>query len=332
MSITPRLRILRPLALALLAGLASAAPAPVGSDDLAHPGWSEDAVALFARLPAQEGGRVKPLDTFAQFRLLRFNGKRKIETPAGDRIGPTEWLMDCLFFPDVARTYRHFLVRDDRVLDDIGVRVAGRKKSDRYSYAELMPGREKLFSEAARISSIEPKERNGLDAQIYALAVNVRDFESLTSALAFARAELPTAATPFLRRVFGEETSPGIERFLTGWPTLRAEMADEIAGLAGPEKDAEHAALKELSDALDRAVEASSAFGVPMVYPPTDPGEEEWTDPNGAVAMAFMGAPGPVGLLAGWETLEAAKHDRAAFDEALTAPTPPGPSPCTRPR
>ena len=61
--------------------------------------------------------RVKPLDTFAQFRLLRFNGKRRFETPGGEKLGPTPWLLDCFFFPEVARTYRTFLVRDRAALD-----------------------------------------------------------------------------------------------------------------------------------------------------------------------------------------------------------------------
>ena len=42
-----------------------------------------------AKLPVQEGGRVKPLSTFAGFRLLRMNAKRKVVTPWGEKLGPT---------------------------------------------------------------------------------------------------------------------------------------------------------------------------------------------------------------------------------------------------
>jgi len=84
------LRLL-PLALVALA-LPSAAQE-------ARPTWTDRTLELFATMPVQDGGRVKPLDTWAQFRLLRFNGKRTLQDDRGQRIGPTHWLLDCLFSP-----------------------------------------------------------------------------------------------------------------------------------------------------------------------------------------------------------------------------------------
>ena len=75
-----------------------------------------EAVRLAATLPIQEGGRVKPLDTFAGFKLLKLNGRRKVYPPQGGSLGPTEWLLHCLLFPERANTYEVFLVQNDEVL------------------------------------------------------------------------------------------------------------------------------------------------------------------------------------------------------------------------
>ena len=38
----------------------------------------KEVVAAFQSLPIQEGGRIKPLDTYARFLLLRLHGKQSI--------------------------------------------------------------------------------------------------------------------------------------------------------------------------------------------------------------------------------------------------------------
>jgi ABC-type transport system involved in cytochrome c biogenesis permease subunit len=278
--------------------------------------WSERTLELFASLPVQEGGRVKPLDTFAQFRLLRFNGKRSFRTEGGEKLVPIAWLLDCLFFPEQASSYRTFLVRDQAVLEAVGVRVAGRKKSDRYTYDELAPGRLKLFSEGERIRAIEEKQRSGLDTQIHALAVNLRDFESLTHALDFARVELSTNASPALKARFGTEPMRGVAGFLGRIPELRRTLEDELAALDDAERATEHAAFEEVSNQLARAVSLSTAFAV---FPPSVTSQEEWLYTDGAAERASGDdAPEELALLTGWEALERAKDDPAAFEGALT--------------
>jgi ABC-type transport system involved in cytochrome c biogenesis permease subunit len=281
--------------------------------------WSDEAVGAFALLPVQDGGRVKPLDTFAQFRLLRMNGKRSFETPSGEKLGPTAWLLDAFFYPEVARTYRMFQVRDDRALIAIGVRVPDRKKSDRYSYDELLPGAGKLFSEASRIAAIEEKNRDFLDSQLFALAVNVRDFEALLHGMEFARCELPTDTTPFLREVFGEQKVPGLAHFLARLPRLREGLEARLDGLSEDERGAETKALEALSSRLQECEERSSAMAI---FPPEDPKEEEWRflgGANGAVETAFGGASSSTTaeLIGAWETLDRTKDDRIAFQREL---------------
>ena len=121
--------------------------------------WDSKTIELFATLPVQDGGRVKPLSTVAGMMLLKLNGKRKLETPDGEKIKPTEWLLDAIFYPAHARRYECFLVRNVQVMTAIG--LEGRKKSDRYSYDQILPGRQELFQQAQRISMEEEGEKDG---------------------------------------------------------------------------------------------------------------------------------------------------------------------------
>ena len=78
--------------------------------------WPASVIELAESLPVQDGGRIKPLHTFASFTLLRLNGKRSLETPGGERLSPVEWLLDTLFFPEATADYPLFLVQNDDVL------------------------------------------------------------------------------------------------------------------------------------------------------------------------------------------------------------------------
>jgi len=294
-------------ALTLLAGLASA---QAQQQAQSRAPWTARTLELFAALPVQEGGRIKPLDTYAQFRMLRFNGKRSFETPAGEKLGPTAWLLDCLFFPEVASDYRIFLVRDQAILEAVGVRVAERKKSDRYSYNELTPGRDKLFVEGTRVSKIEEKKRSSFDTQLYALALNLSDFESLAMAMQFARAELPTGDSQLLKDVLGTDEAASASLVVGRLP----ELIQKLDALPPDERAREAAAVQSLHQDMQQLAMKSSALAV---FPPEDPGVEEWRYADGALDDAFTGGALPAELLAGWEKLEHARTDPAAFEAAL---------------
>ena len=55
----------------------------------------------FARLPALEGGRVKPLDSIARNSLLMIRSQQSFRHE-GRTVGADEWLADVLFRPKVA--------------------------------------------------------------------------------------------------------------------------------------------------------------------------------------------------------------------------------------
>ena len=120
------------LALCLLVGVGVSPASAQGG--LASESWPEATLSLARELPVQHGGRVKPLGTYAGFQLLRMQGKRTLTTPSGDKIGPTAWIRDVLFRPDLAKTYECFRVRNDELVFAMGVKDPDKRKSDYYSY------------------------------------------------------------------------------------------------------------------------------------------------------------------------------------------------------
>ncbi|MDE0892900.1 MAG: hypothetical protein OSB14_12015, partial [Planctomycetota bacterium] len=91
-------------------------------DSLSPSSWSEETLRLARELPVQAGGRIKPLSTYADFQLLRMQGKRTFKTPSGAKLDSTAWMLDCLFRPELAKTYESFRVRNDELVISLGVK------------------------------------------------------------------------------------------------------------------------------------------------------------------------------------------------------------------
>lgn len=161
--------------------------------------WPEEQVDTFESLLVQDGGRVKPIYTLARFTLMQFSGRTSVEFVTEDgvehRISHSEWLMDVLFRPEIAREMPLFIVDDSSAVVQIG--VSPKQKRDKYSYAHLRTGRAKLAEEAAKHGETKQKfEDNDQDPQyalgridemVLTLGRNVSSFEYLLAQFGFAR-------------------------------------------------------------------------------------------------------------------------------------------------
>lgn len=163
------------LLVALLPGILSSA----ASD----PAWPPALINSLASLPVQDGGRVKPLDEFARIRLLKFYGSKTMRLRAADgkprKLQATEWLLDCLWRPEVAADYPTFRVDNSDTVAAIGI-PTHEKRRDRYSYAELEPGLKQLFRLARQYVQVPEAERDDSQTRILHLADCVGEYERLT--------------------------------------------------------------------------------------------------------------------------------------------------------
>ena len=117
--------------------------------------------------------------------------------------------MDCLFFPEQASLYPCFLVQDTPALDDLGLAHEGKSRRDRYSYADLVPARAKLFELCSQYDHIEAKLRNSVQGQVVNLAHNVMLFEAISSTY-YVLFSIPTGKdSTAIASVFGR-TAPDV--------------------------------------------------------------------------------------------------------------------------
>jgi len=278
--------------------------------------WPDKATELFGSLPLQEGGRVKPLSTFADFTLLGLSGKRSLKLDDGDKLTGTAWLMDVLFFPRQAATYPAFLVQDDAVLAAIGVRVTGKKRRDRYSFDELRPGIERLYELAHEYSRVEEKARSTVEQQVVILASNVDTFTRLAGHLDYAHYRFHLHS-PRVQALFDGAERITFSTLLERAGALR-ELHTELMQASSPE-------VESLSGVLQTAAQLAENSTSMALFPPlpssgASAGENVWLTPGDLFETAFRGgdlAPQHLELMARFEQLSDSSGEASTFSVHL---------------
>jgi len=242
--------------------------------------WSQETLDIAETLPVQDGGRIKPLSTHAGFTMLGLHGARsmKISDAAGKehRIKPTAWLLDVLFRPQFAIHQPTFRIDNSAALEAIGVKPRG--KRDRYSYADIAPGREKLGELAQSYAAIDQKQRDPLQTQVLDLASNIRTYESLLGWFSFARSGVVLHGT-------GENGGPDkradVSALMATAPQIRKQLDETRA--AGRRIES------HLQDLLQQVLDAANfaKHGL-FLLPPTDAADKTWQSAGDAI-MEVMG-------------------------------------------
>jgi len=237
--------------------------------------WQKETVELFEALPVQDGGRVKPFATFAGFRMLGVHGSRSMKVEGKDgkvyKLKPTEWLMDSVFRPELAVNLPTFRIDNSKVLEAIGMDQKGRR--DRYSYNEIVEGRDKLVELAQSYEITEKNERDPVQQQTIDLAYNIRNYEALLSYFSFARYGISLQGSG--------ETGVADKRVdfssvMTTAPEIRSQIA--LTQKQGGEIDERLQIL--LQQMLDGANFAK--FGL-FILPPESASKQDWLSAGNAI-------------------------------------------------
>jgi ABC-type transport system involved in cytochrome c biogenesis permease subunit len=237
--------------------------------------WSAEMRGAVETLPVQDGGRIKPFTTYAGFTMLSLHGARsmKIAGPGGKgyRIKPEEWLLDILFRPQFAIQQPTFRIDNSAVLEAIGVKPRG--KRDRYSYADIEPGREKLGELTEAYGSIEAKKRDPLQTQVLALATNLRTYESLLGWFTFARGGVVLTGS-------GENGNPDKRADVSALMTIAPDIRKQVDAARG-----ERTAIPQnLQNLLQQVVDTSNyAKSGLHILPPADPKDTVWRSAGDAI-------------------------------------------------
>ncbi len=273
--------------------------------------WDAETVDMFARIPVQDGGRVKPLDTYASFTLMQLNGRRTCKTPNGEKVRAIVWLMDCLFRPDIAEQYKVFRVENSEVLGAVGLQPE--KKRDNYAYKDMLPVREKLMTLARQFSDKEVKDRTAIEKETLALAINLRVFETLTAYALIARKPFEVGSLSTLAPLFPNQTTARLSELLRKGPQLVAAYM-ELEQQA-QENQTELAALTAFLNEME--ILTGDATAIALFPPPADSENGTWLTPADVTMIAFSGndvAP-YLDLLAQLESLADSTSNQEVFKE-----------------
>lgn len=259
--------------------------------------WSAQVLETAKGIPVQDGGRVKPFESYAGYMMLGMRGDRMITIIGNGRkkvkVTPSEWMMDALFRPAVAVKHPSFRIDNSDVIELIGLKA--RAKRDRYSYEELLPARESLFKHGREYEQLAQQgtDLDTVQKQTLGLARNVRMFESLLGYFAFARAGIELRS----REEGGE---PQFQRVSTVMAT--AEVVQQVIreAEAKGEPPPDH-----VRDLVRQVTELSNAarFGLAVLPPEGD--RKEWLNAGSRIWNVMTGAsPTPTEALADVGSLE----------------------------
>lgn len=138
--------------------------------------WSQELVDEIGAMAVLDGGRVKPVSTYAGFQMLRVLGKRSfsIDTSNGKKkIKPVEWMLDCIFRPELAAKYPIFLVNREEVVHRLGLPDLPDKRK-KYSFEQLRKFESNIAKTVYQLQFVPTENLTDADKEVLALYGNMK--------------------------------------------------------------------------------------------------------------------------------------------------------------
>lgn len=257
------------------------------------PSRTKASVEAFARLPVLEGGRVKPMDSFARNSLLLIRGTQSL--PVEGRTMPAaEWLLEAMFKPESADTLKVFVIDDPDVLGLLGLEQGGER---RFAYWQVEPKRDEVGRQAQAAERLDAAKRTRFQSAVVALGHRLDLYERIKNTVMVAGSDDPA-----------EE----LAAFGTALPgALRAVHAP------GKASARDRASMKALAQLLERYQFLARAAAFRPLPPRRGEPDDAWTSYGEAVLAPGHGREPHPGLSSyallarGWR-----KGDVSAFSSA----------------
>jgi ABC-type transport system involved in cytochrome c biogenesis permease subunit len=231
----------------------------------------------FAALPVLEGGRVKPLDSFARNSLLIIRGTQTLPVD-GKPMSAVEWLLDAMFRPEAADTRKIFLIDDPDVLGLLGLE----QKERRFAYWQVEPKRDEVGAQAQRAQGVESGRRSRFQNAVIALSRRLDLYEQIKNTIMISGSDDPTMEMAVFASVI-----PGALRAAHGMSKASAKDKAAMKALADLLERyrflARAAAFRPMAPRGGESSDAWTSFGETMLKPATG------HDPHpGLAAYALM--------------------------------------------
>ncbi|MDD5304030.1 MAG: cytochrome c biogenesis protein CcsA [Elusimicrobia bacterium] len=234
-----------------LAAWPALAPAPKSGFDLEG----------FGRLPVLEGGRVKPIDTFARNTLLVIRSKQTVRVD-GRTLSATRWLLDSAFKPESSDTYAAFVVDDPEVLGLLGLEQG---KGRYFAYWQLEPKRDEINRQAQAADSLPAGGRSRFQEAVLALDHRMNLYERVKNTFMASGQGDPVMDLAFFQAMMTQ----AMDSLKSGKPSKKsaATMGALDARMQGYQFLAEAAAFKSLPPRPGEPEESWASFGEAMTRP-----------------------------------------------------------------
>jgi ABC-type transport system involved in cytochrome c biogenesis permease subunit len=232
-----------------------------------QPDSQPDAVTAFGRLPVLAEGRIKPLDSVARNTLLVIQGYQDVTTPDGARLTPDEWLLNVLFVPEKADTYKVFEVDNQDLLSLLG-KNRSEMSVQRMSFEEIAPHLADIEAQEKLAEPVEAQARTRFQGSVVQLYGNLSHYVRLRHAL------VPEGSQDFLSELL--KLQDGLS---DGIAAVRAKEAGK------PHDEARAAAIIAEGQKFMEMGEATDL----LVIPPDkgDPDPNAWHNAGHALLETF---------------------------------------------
>ena len=129
-------------------------------------------------IPVQEGGRIKPLDTYARNQALAFYGKRKIKH---EEISAIDWMIDLFIHPEKGLEQKIFNIRSPDIVNALDLEWTN--NFHKYSYSEIFPGIQNQLPLISNIFDKKEEDRDLFENQLVELYQNIMKYRQIASSL-----------------------------------------------------------------------------------------------------------------------------------------------------
>ena len=129
-------------------------------------------------IPVQEGGRIKPLDTYARNQALAFYGKRKIKH---EEISAIDWMIDLFIHPEKGLEQKIFNIRSPDIVNALDLEWTN--NFHKYSYSEIFPGIQNQLLLISNIFDKKEEDRDLFENQLVELYQNIMKYRQIASSL-----------------------------------------------------------------------------------------------------------------------------------------------------
>lgn len=253
---------------------------------------SSISVEVFKRIPVLDGGRIKPLETFARNILLQFSGRSKYQKEKA-----AEWLAKLLFTPDTTVKDKVFLINNTAIPEALGIAAEPER---RYHFDELQPSLDKLHELASAAQAIEPKNRDVIEQELIRLYTNLEIYTQMSLVFAFARPheDFIVSDQPLRKKLSLKDQQDKISFIEAAFKAEQLQSLIEPLG-NGAEQDWS-GTQKNVLYLVNNLYHWSVSYrDLPVrIIPSLTPSEELWFSPWDAVATALKTTAGRAELSA----------------------------------